>query len=239
MKGRREDLDRLYELLAELELRCGGTRHLSDCTRSMGWPRRGVYFFFEHGEPREDGLTPRVVRVGTHALRPSKTTLWDRLSQHRGAPGGSMPGGGNHRGSIFRLHLGTALLATGEWPESLRGSWAKGQSAPREVRVSEYPIEKAVSDYIGRMPFLWVGVDDPPTPMSDRGVIERGAIALLSNLGRSPIDRASATWLGRHADRADVRDSGLWNVNHVRESSDGGFLAPLAAAVARRPSLDP
>jgi hypothetical protein len=36
----------------------------------MSWPRRGVYFFFENGEMRsETGTGPRVVRVGTHAMR--------------------------------------------------------------------------------------------------------------------------------------------------------------------------
>ncbi len=107
---RRGLLDRFYETLAEVEAVHDGTRRLVGCSGRMDWPQRGVYFFFEDGELREDGFTPRVVRVGTHALRPSKSTLWGRLSQHKGSEGGSMPGGGNHRGSIFRLHVGTALL---------------------------------------------------------------------------------------------------------------------------------
>jgi hypothetical protein len=43
-------------------------RMLADCTGRDGWPRHGVYFFFEGGENRADG-SPRVVRVGTYALR--------------------------------------------------------------------------------------------------------------------------------------------------------------------------
>ena len=69
MSERRADLDRFYALLAELEGLRGGKRLLAECHGRMGWPQRGVYFFFEDGELRDDGVTPRVVRVGTHALQ--------------------------------------------------------------------------------------------------------------------------------------------------------------------------
>jgi hypothetical protein len=79
-----QDVERLYELLRELERRIGGPRTLAAATSASGWPDRGVYFFFECGEVSADG-GPCVVRVGTHALRGSRTTLWKRLNQHRGA----------------------------------------------------------------------------------------------------------------------------------------------------------
>jgi hypothetical protein len=221
---RPEALDQFYGLLAQLEQRSGGKRRLVDCHGRMGWPRRGVYFFFEDGELREDGVSPRVVRVGTHALSRSKSTLWGRLSQHRGYVGGATAGGGNHRGSIFRLHVGTALLADGVWPARIRSSWAVGSSASAAVRRGEYPLEQAVSQRIGGMPFLWLGVDDAPGPQSDRRVIEAGAIALLSNHEREPVDPPSADWLGRKAERALIREGGLWNVNHVQEPPAGRFL---------------
>ena len=78
--SRQSDLDEFYRLLGELRSRLGGCRMLRDCTGKNGWPERGIYFFFEDGEFREDGVTPRVVRVGTHAVSEgSKTTLWTRL----------------------------------------------------------------------------------------------------------------------------------------------------------------
>jgi hypothetical protein len=103
---RLSDLVRYYDLLDRLEQKLGGERRLSECSGRMDWPKRGVYFFFEPGEERRDsGHGPRVVRVGTHALTTnSRTTLWNRLSQHRGV---EKSGGGNHRGSIFRLIVGS------------------------------------------------------------------------------------------------------------------------------------
>jgi len=66
---RLEHINHFYELLEELEDKLGGKRTLGGCNGRMGWPRRGVYFFFEPGELREDGRTPRVVGVGTYAFK--------------------------------------------------------------------------------------------------------------------------------------------------------------------------
>src|SRR4051794_10024716 len=101
-KDRRvSDLRDFYALMAILA-NVSAARKLSASTGRMAWPHRGVYFFMEDGEVRSDsGTGSRIVRVGTHALKEnSGTTLWNRLSRHRGS---TSTGGGNHRGSIFRL----------------------------------------------------------------------------------------------------------------------------------------
>lgn len=100
MDRRLDDLKRFYQFLDELESRTG-LRDLLSASSRDGWPQRGLYFFFETGEVRTDsGSGRRVVRVGTHAVsRGSKSTLWNRLSQHRGS---MKSGGGNHRGSVSR-----------------------------------------------------------------------------------------------------------------------------------------
>ena len=99
---------RFYRALCNLEERVGGARRPAQCDGRSGWPERGVYFFFEDGESRSSsGAGPRVVRVGTHALKSGGgANLWSRLRGHRGD---SKTGGGNHRGSIFRLLVGAAL----------------------------------------------------------------------------------------------------------------------------------
>lgn len=226
-------LDRFYDLLGHLREGLGGERKLFGCTGRTGWPARGVYFFCESGEVRRDG-SPRVVRVGTHALTAgSRTTLWQRLSQHRGTVSGPDGGGGNHRGSVFRLHVGAALLgAARDGPfRSAVTTWGHGSTADREVRAREHGLEVEVSRVIGAMPLLWVAVDDPPGPGSDRAAIESGAIALLSALSNPDADPASPTWLGRHADRCAVRDSGLWNVRHVTDAPAPSFLEVLSRRI--------
>lgn len=230
MTDRNADIARFYDLLATLEQKLGGTLTLAECHGRMEWPGRGVSFFFEHGEHRSgSGAGARVVRVGTHALKSgAQSSLWQRLSQHRGTGTGS----GNHRGSIFRLLIGESIKGSGRFEDVV--SWGVGSDishAARHVQIYreavkelERPLEMAVSEHIHAMPFLWLAVGDKPGAQSHRGVIERGSIALLSNYWRTAIDTASSSWLGGGCTRQRVCISGLWNNNHVDENYDPSFL---------------
>jgi hypothetical protein len=222
-----EDLDRFYELLDKLESRVGGKQKLKDCTGYTDWPERGVYFFFANDEYREGGDQLRLTRIGTHAVSSgSGTSMWDRLRTHRGAKSGTYEGGGNHRGSVFRKRVGEAIIEKDglheEYPE-----WGDGSSAGRDLRLEELEMERRVSDYIRDLPFLWVAIDDEPGPDSDRAYIEQNAIALVSNYEKTPIDARESDWTGRFSSSEEIQESGLWNVNHVEERYDPGFLSHL------------
>ena len=231
--NRTDALVRFYGALERLEHRLGGKRMLGQCRGSLGWPKRGVYFFFEDGELRSDtGIGLRVVRVGTHGLTlGSKSTLWQRLSAHRG----SHSGGGNQRGSIFRRLVGDCLLRKGLFGNI--PSWNCGSSAAtaasecglskESVRETEKQLEEAVSLHVRAMPFLWLNVPDDPGRDSERAFIESGSIALLSNHGRPPLDAASETWLGRWSCRENVRGSHLWNQRFVEDEVSEDFLTAL------------
>ncbi len=212
------DLERFYSLIDRIS---GRARRLTECSARSGWPRRGVYFFREPGEYRTGHPdVSRIVRVGTHAVSANaKSTLWSRLHAHRGHASGT----GNHRGSVFRRHVGAAMIARDGIPLD---SWGPGGSAPKAVRVAEEEHERRVSAYIGAMDVLWIEVDDAPSPSSARSWIERHAIALLSRRLHPP-DPSSPDWLGRHAPADEIRRSGLWNVNYVDASYDSSFLDDL------------
>jgi hypothetical protein len=233
MSDPRKDLDHFYGILSQLDGTGQQGMRLDSYTARSGFPARGVYFFREPGEFRSSQPDlPRVVRVGTHAVSAnSKSTLWGRLKTHLG----TRAGGGNHRGSIFRLHVGAALIAR---DGGLVRTWGVGSSAPPALRASlgaqevEAAYEQKVSAHIGAMTVLWVDVPDEPGPRSVRAFIERNAIALLSN-GFSPCDRASEYWFGHYSPRDEIKRSGLWNLNHVDQEYDPGFLDHLEAAVER------
>ena len=188
MTNRQRDTERFYNLLARLEERVGGKRRLSDCHRNMGWPRRGVYFFFEETETRSNpngGL--RVVRVGTHAVTAkSKSQLLNRLYEHK-------QDGGR---SVFRDHVNRAL-----------------RKRPSNGR--EHNHTRCISTYIGQMPFLWINVDGDDSH-NLRKRIERNAIALLSDFNGKATDEQSRQWLGNCSDNEAVNLSGLWNVQHTK-----------------------
>ena len=222
--ARLDDLKRFHSLIAVLEERLRGTRRLSECSGRMVWPKRGVYFFMESREVRTDsGEGARVVRVGIHALKSgSRSTLWTRLRQHRGS---ASSGSGSHRGSVFRLLVGDALI---ERDGLTCPSWLNyPNSAPRRIRDIERPMEVRVSRQIGDMPFLHLAVDDETGQRSQRGFVERNTIALLSNYEKRNLDPPSRGWLGSHCSKKKVRLSGLWNSRHVDEDYDPAFLDTL------------
>lgn len=124
--ARQAHLEEFYQLLAELAASEHGPRRLASCTGRDGWPRHGVYFFFEDDQTRADG-SGRVVRVGTHALRPTdKTTLWDGCASTAGGPGDA-----------------TRAAATTAHPSSV------GMSAPRSSAESTCP---RAAGLVGRQP---------------------------------------------------------------------------------------
>jgi hypothetical protein len=102
-------------------------------------------------------------------------------------------------------------------------SWLDRHNPGAEMAPLEEPVEIEVSRRIGAMPLLWLNVPE----RADRERIERDSIALLSHRSGG-IDVPSNAWLGHHAERLEIRESGLWNVEHVDADYDAGFLARLA-----------
>ncbi len=219
--SRERDLEQLYDSLKRLEKGLGGKRLLSACSGQQDWPKSGVYVFFEPRECRRGRIEPRVVRVGTHGVsRGSRATLWNRLRTHRGTGDGH----GNHRSSIFRLHVGAALAARDQ--RLAVPSWSIGQAADAGIRKDEQALERAVSQHIGAMSILWIAVEDEPSPASDRAYLERNLIGLL--VGRTgPIDIPSHDWLGLSSPDERIRNSGLWNLDFLDYPYSSGFVDVL------------
>lgn len=84
-------------------------------------------------------------------------------------------------------------------------TWGVGASASAEVRAREHALEQVVRQTIGAMFVVALPIDDDLGPASLRGYVERNAIALLSNLGRSALDAPSPAWLGRDSPSAEIR----------------------------------
>jgi hypothetical protein len=228
--GRSAHRTRFDELMCRLMTGADQGLPLARLLEGGRLPERGVYFFLDPTTSNEEGQW-RICRVGTHAVSlGSKSTLRARLRAHLGTRSGS----GNHRGSIFRLHVGNALLRRDEREIA---TWGIGSVAPPALRTSEVlreaeaRHEQQVSDYIGQLPVLWVAVPDEASPASERSIIERNAIALLSQDAQRSVMPANG-WLGEHSPRREIRESRLWNLNYVDDDYARGFLAVLERAVA-------
>ncbi|WP_374633667.1 DUF6884 domain-containing protein [Ferrovibrio sp.] len=189
-------------------------------------PKRGVYVFLDPREPNFLATGPRIVRIGTHAVSlGSKATLRGRLRNHFGTANGS----GNHRGSIFRLHVGRAMLeATGDRPNLL--SWGEGQQASADIQALEKNHELAVSSYLQDLEALLINVDDEPHKDSLRARVEAQLIALCSE-SMQPIDCPTDSWLGLKSPAEAIRRSGLWNIRGVGGQYVPGGLGSVEAII--------
>jgi len=156
-------------------------------------PRNGVYFFYEQGEfCREfEVIRPRIVRVGTHR---KQDRFRSRIQQHFG---------GNKNGSVFRKHLGGALLRRGNPDDDRVDRWLKhGTRTIKEVE------ELVTNELAANFAFKCVAVKDE----KERLDLEE---CLIATLAQCPACEPSVNWLGHHAASEEIRQSGLWNVQHT------------------------
>ena len=162
-------------------------------------PRNGIYFFYERGEPCSHTRKPRVVRVGIHGER---TTLRKRLKQHYRL---------NREGSVFRKHIGTALLRRRGLPDEEITEWRKGR---RSLRWSDFKDTEVEVSRLLRSKFFFrdISVDS----VDERKALEE---KLIASLAACPECSPSEGWLGRFAWSERVRRSGLWNSNHVESEN--------------------
>lgn len=206
----------------------GQTFRLRDLS-SVKIPQKGVYVFLDWAERNFLGHHPRIVRIGTHGVSiGSKSTLRARLRNHLGLADGT----GSHRGSVFRLHVGRALLQK-QGAASLMPSWGRGQDAPRETRLEEVPLERQVSSYLSRLEVFLMDIDDPSSSTSMRALAETQLIALLTD-GLDLLDRPSADWLGNASITDSIRRSGLWNVRDVGKPYQSKRPGAVSDLVSRK-----
>jgi hypothetical protein len=233
--------EQILEVLGDLRDQIAGPYYLADVDGRLDWPDRGVYFFFSPATDLRSAPAHkwRLSRIGTVGVsQGSSNTLWNRLRQHRGNVRGKYAGGGNHRGSIFRLHVGRALIEKHGWHDQYPHWGEQNPDAETTaVREAEHDLEQRVSEYIRDLPFLFVDVDGEPGPECDRAEIEANTIAMVSH-HRCSAGPSDLDWLGFHSPKEAVFQSGLWNVRHVADECDPTVVDLLSEYVASTSALD-
>ncbi len=156
-------------------------------------PANGIYIFFEQGETIQyrDIVTERAVRVG---INTSDVGFPDRIYKHYG---------NNRKQSIFRKHIGKALLTKENPKHPLLRDWGLKTGPPLPE------IEQMVSDLLYQtFTFCCFAVDEA----EERQKFETSLIALFA---QHPLGKPSAGWLGRYAVNERIRRSGLWNCDDI------------------------
>lgn len=228
-------LQEFYRKLGVLHERTDGPYYLSDADGSLDWPDRGIYIFFSADTDLE--LDPveewRITRIGTVGdCAGSKSTLWERLRAHRGTKQGEYADGGNARGSIFRKHVGRAIIED-EGLEEKYPNWGTphrnlpDELSTPELRAQEHSLELRVSEYIRDLPFLVIDIPGDPGPDCDRARIEKNLIALVAHARRTTPALKKDGWVGHCSPHAEVAKTGLWNIDHVNAFYTGSIMTEL------------
>jgi hypothetical protein len=207
--NREEQIDSFYKLLDKL-IEKYPLRYLNGI-RNGDLPEKGVYFFFEEGEYRATSDQKRVVRIGTHAAQAkSKATLYKRLKQHSGPNHGY----GRNRNSVQRELIGYSIRNKYH-PEDYPEWGIRSYKNDPKTHEKEKSLEKLVTDYILKMPFIILEVPGDSAKDNWRAYIESNSIILLSNYCKTTIDPPSENWLGLSSCNDKVKESGLWNRKEI------------------------
>ena len=125
---------------------------------------------------------------------------------------------GNHRASVFRLHVGEAIIRR----DNLRArfpEWGKNQNAERPIVEGERELEGLVTSYISRLQLQCIEVTDRASKNSARSTIEKSSIALFTER-LVPVEPPSSSWLGLHSAHESIVRTGLWNVRDTGKKAD-------------------
>ncbi len=165
-------------------------------------PDNGIYIFFENGENVWiDGKeVNRIVRIGTHK---SDGLFKKRIRQHYGAINSL---NGNKNGSVFRKHLGGALLRRMNIEDVRLNEWLTQDG------LSYREVEEMVSLVLRQnFTFSCFRVDN----IEERLELESAIIALLAQFH---LGEPSHNWLGKYAASEKILQARLWNIQHITSS---------------------
>ncbi len=162
----------------------------------------GLYFIFERGELAHGGS--RIVRIGSHT---GHGNLFARLREHVTH---------NKDRSIFRKNVGRALLAKErdpfleDWDRDLTSHAARVKYSSRIDMNKQAQVEENVSNHIRmNLTFCIIGTPGPAIAL----MLEKRCIATVA---MCPGCHPSSSWLGAFSPVAGIRESGLWQVQHLR-----------------------
>jgi len=186
-------------------------------------PDDGIYFFYEEGEIwGHSGPGQRIVRIGTHR----DGNFRSRISDHFLLDGRPMtlhvdkPAPKDR--SIFRKNLGRALLAkAGDpylrvWDIDFTTKLNRQTHSKQRNIVKEREIEEEVTRLLReRFRFRFLELDVAVPRIGSRGL----EAALIGTIASCQLCKPSASWLGLYSPKPQIRQSGLWLVQHLQSRS--------------------
>ena len=179
-------------------------------------PYNGLYFFYEKGEVwGHGGDQLGIVRVGTHKDGNFRSRMAEHFLLDERKMDFDAESTAPHDRSIFRKHIGRALLNRDD--DSYLEIWDKDFMVRRNIRkyghlrniAKEKKIEREVTDILRKkFSFRFISV----VGQRKRKDLEK---RLIGTLAQCNICHASKRWLGHHSPKKQIREYGLWLIQHL------------------------
>ena len=186
-------------------------------------PINGIYFFYEEGETwGHGGDKPRIVRIGTHRdgnfrKRIAEHYLLDELKMNFDE---NKPKPSDR--SIFRKNIGRALL--NKRKDSYLEVWEKDfttrENKEKFGHLRNIKKEKEIESEITRIirenfSFRFIMLAGQVKRMGSAGLES----SLIGTIANCELCKPSEEWLGIYSPKKEIRESGLWLVQHLKARS--------------------
>lgn len=185
-------------------------------------PENGIYFFYENNEIwGHGGNKPRIVRIGTHKegnfrSRIKEHYLWDesKMNFDKNKPKPSDR-------SIFRKNIGRALLNRGN--DDYLQTWEidftttenrKSLGYKRDIDKEKRTESKITKILRQRYFFRFIIIDAQAERMGNKGLES----SLIGTVASCKLCKPSDNWLGTYSPKKQIKESGLWLVQHLKAS---------------------
>jgi len=182
-------------------------------------PENGIYFFYEKGETwGHGGDKQRIVRIGTHRSNNFRSRINDHfLLDGRKMNFNSMKPAPKDR-SIFRKNIGRALLGKRGSPylQTWELDFTPRSNRDRYSYLRDIELEKEIEKQITQIlrnnfSFRFIVVENEAIKMGTKGLESN----LIGTVAGCSLCEPSSGWLGRHSPKKEIRNSGLWVVQHL------------------------
>ena len=186
-------------------------------------PENGIYFFYEeheiwgHGECNENKL--RIVRIGTHKEGNFRSRIAEHylLDESKMNFDKDMPKPSDR--SIFRKNIGRALLNRDRddylpiWDIDFTIKENRDDFRDKRDIAKEKRIESTITKIlIERFYFRFVIIDGQLKRMGRKGLES----SLIGTVASCKLCKPSDNWLGNCSPKKQIKESGLWLVQHLK-----------------------
>jgi len=182
-------------------------------------PENGIYFFYEEGEIwGHGGYKLRIVRIGTHKDGNFRSRIKEHFLLNESKMNFDATKPAPHERSIFRKNIGRALLNEEKdaylkiWEIDFttrikREKYGYLRDIQKEKKI-ELKITKILRE---KFLFKFIIVDSQMKRIGTKGLES----SLIGTVAHCKLCRPSSNWLGNHSPKKQIKESGLWLMQHL------------------------